>query len=188
MEKINVSFDEINFYARTIADRLKEEGITHVVGLARGGLIPATIMSYVLDVPLLSYAISSYENTTKTDKFKVHQFVHFNDLKSLKEADPHVLVVDDICDTGGTLIKAVNTLMEHEVKDVICVITHGIFSGPALNRINNCTHISRIIVSNSLPQEYNKSKCTKIEVFDISKLIGEVIKRIYTGDSVSTLF
>tara|TARA_R110000744_G_scaffold202427_1_gene321323 strand:- start:749 stop:1201 length:453 start_codon:yes stop_codon:yes gene_type:complete len=103
MEKINVSFDEINFYARTIADRLKEEGITHVVGLARGGLIPATIMSYVLDVPLLSYAISSYENTTKTDKFKVHQFVHFNDLKSLKEADPHVLVVDDICDTGETM-------------------------------------------------------------------------------------
>tara|TARA_R110002051_G_C8676503_1_gene491152 strand:+ start:60 stop:512 length:453 start_codon:yes stop_codon:yes gene_type:complete len=103
MKKERVSFDVINLYARTIADRLKEEGITHVIGLARGGLIPATIISYELDVPLLSYAISSYEDNTKTGKFKVHQFVHFSDLKSLKEADPYVLVVDDICDTGETM-------------------------------------------------------------------------------------
>ena len=103
MEKERVSFDVIDFYSRTIADRVKDEGITHVIGLARGGLIPATIISYELDVPLLSYAISSYKDTTKTDKFKVHQFVHFSDLKSLKEVDPHVLVVDDICDTGETM-------------------------------------------------------------------------------------
>ena len=103
MDKLFISYDEISFYSRTIADRLKDEGITHVIGLARGGLVPATIISYKLDVPLLSYAISSYKGTTKTDKFKVHQFVHFSDLKSLKEADPHVLVVDDICDTGETM-------------------------------------------------------------------------------------
>lgn len=103
MEKVNISFDEINSHARTIADRLKGKGITHVLGLARGGLIPATIISYELDVPLLSYAISSYKDTTKTDKFKVHQFVHFSDLKSLKGVDPYVLVVDDICDTGETM-------------------------------------------------------------------------------------
>jgi len=103
MDKLVISYDEINFYSRTIADRLKEEGITHVIGLARGGLIPATIISYELDVPLLSYAISSYKDTTKTDEFKINQFVHFSDIKSLKEADPHVLVVDDICDTGDTM-------------------------------------------------------------------------------------
>jgi len=103
MEKERVSFDVINFYARTIADRLKGQDITHVIGLARGGLIPATIISYELDVPLLSYAISSYKDTTKTDKFKVHQFIHFSDLKALKAVDPHVLVVDDICDTGETM-------------------------------------------------------------------------------------
>ena len=66
MEKEKVSFDVIDFYSRTIADRVKHEGITHVIGLARGGLIPATIISYQLDVPLLSYAISSYKDTTKT--------------------------------------------------------------------------------------------------------------------------
>ena len=103
MEKVNISFDKINFYARTIAGRLKEEGMTHVLGLVRGGLVPATIISYELNAPLLSYAISSYKDTTKTDKFKVHQFVHFSDLKSLKEVDPYVLVVDDICDSGDTM-------------------------------------------------------------------------------------
>ena len=103
MDKQPVSFYQINLVARTIAGKFKKDKITHVIGLARGGLIPATIISYELNVPLLSYAISSYKDTTKTDKFKVHQFVHFSDLKSLKEVDPHVLVVDDIFDTGETM-------------------------------------------------------------------------------------
>ena len=103
MEKQPVSFYQINFLARAIAKKFKKDKITHVVGLARGGLIPATIISYELDVPLLSYAISSYKDTTKTDEFKINQFIHFNDLKSLKDTDTHVLVVDDICDTGDTM-------------------------------------------------------------------------------------
>ena len=102
MDKQPVSFYQINFSARTIAGKFKKDKITHVIGLARGGLIPATIISYELDVPLLSYAISSYKGTTKTDEFKINQFIHFNDLKS-KDIDPHVLVVDDICDTGDTM-------------------------------------------------------------------------------------
>jgi len=103
MDKQPVSFYQINFLARTIAGKFKKDKITHVIGLARGGLIPATIISYELGVPLLSYAISSYKDTTKTDEFKINQFVHFNDLKSVTEVDPHVLVVDDICDTGDTM-------------------------------------------------------------------------------------
>ena len=103
MENEPVSFYQIDFLARSIARKFKGDKITHVIGLARGGLIPATIISYQLNVPLLSYAITSYEGTTKTDEFKINQFVHFSDLKSLKEADPHVLVVDDICDTGDTM-------------------------------------------------------------------------------------
>jgi hypoxanthine phosphoribosyltransferase len=102
MDKQPVSFYQINFLARTLADKFKKDKITHVIGLARGGLIPATIISYKLNVPLLSYAISSYKDTTKTDEFKINQFINFDDLKS-KDIDPHVLVVDDICDTGDTM-------------------------------------------------------------------------------------
>ena len=103
MDRESVSFYQINFIARSIARKLKKKKITHVVGVARGGLIPATIISYELNVPLLSYGISSYKDTNKTDELKINQFVHFNDLKSITEADPHVLVVDDICDTGDTM-------------------------------------------------------------------------------------
>tara|TARA_R110002020_G_scaffold364895_1_gene577157 strand:- start:46 stop:498 length:453 start_codon:yes stop_codon:yes gene_type:complete len=104
MENEPVSFYQINFLARSIASRFKKDKITHVIGLARGGLIPATIISYELDVPLLSYAISSYKDTTKTDEFKINQFIHFNDLKCLKGNEPRVLVIDDICDTGDTML------------------------------------------------------------------------------------
>jgi len=103
MDRESVSFYQINFIARSIARKLKKKKITHVVGVARGGLIPATIISYELNVPLLSYGISSYKDTNKADELKINQFVHFNDLKSVTEADPHVLVVDDICDTGDTM-------------------------------------------------------------------------------------
>ena len=103
MEKQPVSFYQINFLARSMAKKFKRDKITHVIGLARGGLIPATIISYELNVPLLSYAISSYKNTTSTGEFKINQFIDFNGLKSLKGADPHVLVIDDICDTGDTM-------------------------------------------------------------------------------------
>ena len=102
MELQPVSFYQINFLARSAARKFKESKITHVLGLARGGLIPATIISYELHVPLLSYGISSYKGTNKTDEFKINQSVHFNDLKS-KDIDPHVLVVDDICDTCDTM-------------------------------------------------------------------------------------
>tara|TARA_R110001583_G_scaffold67256_1_gene192475 strand:+ start:59 stop:502 length:444 start_codon:yes stop_codon:yes gene_type:complete len=100
MEEKCISFNEINVFARTIASRLKGEGITHVVGLARGGLVPATIISYMLDKPLLTYGISSYKGTKKTENFHISQPLN---IAALKENNAHVLVVDDICDTGDTM-------------------------------------------------------------------------------------
>ena len=98
------------------------------------------------------------------------------------------IICDDMCDTGGSLISAVNSIIEHGVTDVICVITHGIFSGPALERINNCEYIKKVIVSSSIDQKENIEKCSKIEEFNISNIISEIIKRIYNGESVSELF
>ena len=98
------------------------------------------------------------------------------------------IIVDDMCDTAGTMIKAVNTLMENGAESVICAITHGILSGPALERINSCDSIKSVIVSNSLPQDYNMRHCDKIECYDISPLISDVLHCIGTGDSLSALF
>ena len=54
--------------------------------------------------------------------------------------------------------------------------------------INNSKYLSRVIVSNSIPQDMNCKKCSKLEVFDVSSLLSEVLKRIMTGDSLSELF
>ena len=93
-----------------------------------------------------------------------------------------------MCDTGGTLIKGIDTLIQHGIKDVIVLITHGIFSGPAIERINKCHHIKEIIVSNSIPQEKNQKLCSKIKVFPIESLLANIISRLGTGESISELF
>ncbi len=98
------------------------------------------------------------------------------------------IIIDDMCDTMGTMVAAVNTLKEHEIKEVIVVATHGIFSGPALERINGCKDMTRVIVTNSLPQKENQEKCSKIEVVEIAPLLVDVIKRLETGESISELF
>ena len=103
MEEYEISYNEINFYARMIARRVEDtEPITHVVGLARGGLVPATVVSYALDKPLLTYGISSYEGSKKTENFHISQSLNLNELKE-KNNNLHILVVDDICDTGDTI-------------------------------------------------------------------------------------
>ena len=99
MEEKCIPFDVINVVARTVATRFKGRGITHVIGVARGGLVPATIISYMLDKPLITYGISSYKGTKKTE-FHTSQPLS---TAALKENNAHVLIVDDICDTGDTM-------------------------------------------------------------------------------------
>ena len=110
MEERHIPFDEIKNFARTIARRVEDkENITHVIGLARGGLIPATIISYALDKPLLSYGVNSYEGSKKTENFNINQSINFKELKESNN-NLHVLVVDDICDTGDTMVHVTNQL------------------------------------------------------------------------------
>lgn len=98
------------------------------------------------------------------------------------------LICDDICDTAGTLLKCCDVLKQYGVNDIYCIITHGIFSGPALERINNNNNITQIIVSDSISQHYNSINCSKIKTYSISDLMSSVIIKIITGDSISQLF
>ena len=99
-----------------------------------------------------------------------------------------VIILDDMCDTAGTLSKCCSLLIESGAKEVICCVTHGILSGPAIKRINSCNEMSRMIVSNTLPQDNNSKNINKLGIFDISNLMKEVIERIITGESISKLF
>ncbi len=95
------------------------------------------------------------------------------------------IIVDDIIDTAGTLTAAANILINRGAKRVIACATHGIFSGPAIERLTN-SEIEKVIVTNTLPV-YEK-QFNKLEIVSIASLIGEAIKRIHEGSSVSSLF
>ena len=98
------------------------------------------------------------------------------------------IICDDIADTCGTLISAVDALVKHKINNIICVITHGIFSKDAIKKINQCHYIKKIYVSDSSPQEENMKQCPKLEVFTLSVLLSDVIERIITRKPISELF
>ena len=77
--------------------------------------------------------------------------------------------------------------MEHGAKDVVAGATHGVLSGPAIDRINESV-LSRVWVSDTIPQHEKVKRCAKLEVLSSANLLGEAIKRIHHGDSISSLF
>ncbi len=98
------------------------------------------------------------------------------------------IIIDDIIDTMGTMISASQELKNHGIKDVIIVATHGVFSEPAITRINECDSIKQIIVTNSINQTANLKKTQKLVVVDTSDLFADTIRRLVHGHSISELF
>ncbi|KAF5355938.1 hypothetical protein D9756_003759 [Leucocoprinus leucothites] len=101
--------------------------------------------------------------------------------------DKVAILVDDMADTCGTLCLASQHLSEAGASKVYAFVTHGILSGNALKSIEESS-LEKLIVTNTLPQQENQRRCRKIEVLDIGKVLGEVIRRSHYGESVSKLF
>lgn len=95
-----------------------------------------------------------------------------------------VLILDDMSDTCGTLLKCAEECSKYGVKDCQSVITHGVFSNLGLKRISESNYISKIYSSNTLPEINHK----RIEYFNISELLAKVVKCLVTGSSISDLF
>ena len=98
------------------------------------------------------------------------------------------IILDDMIDTAGTLVAAVDSLHSNGIQNVICVVTHGILSHPALERINNCPALTNVIVSDSLDQTKNLELCPKLRVFPIGPLLGRAIDSIINNYSMASLF
>lgn len=96
----------------------------------------------------------------------------------------NVILVDDIVDTAGTLIKAADVLMQNGAKSVRAIITHPVLSGPAYERIKN-SQLTELIVSDTIPL---KQKCDKIKVLSVADIFADVIKKIYNYQSISESF
>ena len=97
----------------------------------------------------------------------------------------HAIIVDDEIATGGTIIEAARFLMERGALSVRVVATHGVLSGPAIERINSSV-ISSVVVTDTIPLRDKRSD--KIEVLSVAPLLAKAIRRIHDGDSVSDLF
>jgi len=96
------------------------------------------------------------------------------------------ILVDDMIDTGGTIVKAAETLFENGAADVVVAATHGILSHPAPERLQN-SQISEVIVTNTLPIPAEK-QFEKLTVLSIAPILAKAITEVFTDGSVTSLF
>ncbi|MGH9443503.1 MAG: ribose-phosphate diphosphokinase [Thermoanaerobaculia bacterium] len=97
------------------------------------------------------------------------------------------LILDDIIDTAGTLIKATEALEAHGAREVFAAGVHAVLSGPAIDRINE-SRLKSVLVTNTIPVTASEARCPRIRSFSVAPLLGEAIQRIHDGASVSSLF
>ena len=120
--------------------------------------------------------------------------------------DRIAVIVDDIADTCGTLVKAADVVMDHGARECIAIVTHGVLSGDAIEKLNN-SQLKKLVVTNTVPHDEKKKLCDRIETIDISPTVGiftishslrrfganwkqlaEACRRTHNGESVSFLF
>jgi ribose-phosphate pyrophosphokinase len=97
------------------------------------------------------------------------------------------ILLDDMIDTAGTLANAAAALMEKGARSVVAYATHPVFSGPAIKRLTDSV-IQEVVVTDTIPLTPEAAACPKIKVLSVAKLFGEAIRRINSGDSLSSLF
>ena len=97
------------------------------------------------------------------------------------------IIQDDIVDTAGTITKAATALVDNGAARVLACAVHGVFSGPAIERIER-SPIDKMIVTNTIPQAKTIESCNKIVVLSVARLLGQAMKSIHEETSVSSLF
>ncbi len=101
--------------------------------------------------------------------------------------DTHAMLLDDMIDTGGTLVKAAKAIKDQGALTVRACATHPVFSGPALDLIENSV-LEELLVCDSIPLAPRAAANPRIRVLTLAPLIGEAIRRIHQNESVSSLF
>jgi len=97
------------------------------------------------------------------------------------------VIMDDMIDTAGTLVKAADVLKERGAKKVFAYCTHAVFSGPAIERIQS-SKLDEVVVTDTIPLADEGKKCGKVRQLSVAFLFAETIRRISDGESVTSLF
>jgi ribose-phosphate pyrophosphokinase len=116
---------------------------------------------------------------TSADKSEV-----MNIIGEVKGGD--IVILDDMISTGGTITQAAEVLKKAGARKIVAAAAHPVFAGDALEKIE-ASAIEEVVVMNSIPIK-DGSRCSKLTVLDASPLLGEAIRRIHTGESISILF
>jgi len=99
----------------------------------------------------------------------------------------HCLIVDDMIDTAGTLVKGAEALLANGATKVSACATHGVLSGPAVERITNSS-LEEVVITNSIPLSEAAVACGRIRSMSVAPLLARAIQSIHEESSVSTLF
>jgi ribose-phosphate pyrophosphokinase len=104
-----------------------------------------------------------------------------------KVRDRVAILMDDMIDSGGTIVSAAQALLDHGAKAVYAACTHGVFSGAAAERLQK-SQITKLFVTATIPRTGDPATFTKFETVSLAPLIGTAIRNIHEGESVSSLF
>ena len=97
------------------------------------------------------------------------------------------VLVDDIIDTAGTICAGAEVLLREGAREVYTCATHGVLSGPALERLNNSV-FTKVVITDTIPSGDRLDVCSKLQVVSVASLLAKSIHNIHTGSSVSVLF
>jgi len=174
----NIPFDHLYAMPVFLEDYLKSRYDEKAVFVApdAGGVERTRAYSKRLKAPL---AIID----KRRERANVSEVMHL--IGDVKDRD--CIIVDDMIDTAGTLCSAAVAVMDNGAKSVTAVATHGVLSGPAVQRIEE-SPLQQVVVTNSIRASEEARACSKITQVSIAKLLAEAIRRIHNSDSVSSLF
>ncbi len=146
-----------------------------VVSPDAGGTKNARVLAKILDSPL---AIIDKRRDVPN---KVAEMRVIGDVKGF-----NCIILDDMIDTGGTILEAAKALIENGAQEVYVAATHGVLSDPALDRLTH-NAIKEVVLTNTIDHG-NENIPTKIKFLSVGFMLGEAIKRIHTNKSISALF
>ncbi|KAH0832577.1 hypothetical protein Z517_03304 [Fonsecaea pedrosoi CBS 271.37] len=97
------------------------------------------------------------------------------------------ILIDDLADTSNTITRAAKLLKKEGASKVYALVTHGVLSGDAIERIN-ASALDKVIVTNTVDQSHHVRRCPKLEVLEVGHVFAEAIRRVHYGESISVLF
>ncbi len=162
-----------------IADEIKRRGLSNgdtvVVSPDVGGVARARALAEHLGTPIAIIA----KRRPEANKVEIMELI--GDV-----AGKTCVMIDDMIDTGGSIVQGAQALVERGAKTVHACVTHGVLSGQAIERVQNSV-LESLLITDTIPLPPNK-QADKIEVLSVAGLLADAIRRIHDDSSVSELF